>query len=143
MPATGWEIRVFESGGELNRRHHIPMNRNRIKDTGHLEVMDSSSMSNQNQNLAHDLIGVWWLLSREDVAADGSTRTEPTLGSDPLGILTYSPGHFAAQFMKRDRSSIEETENSVAGKNNTAAVGGYDAYFGTYEVTEVNGAICL
>ncbi len=106
-----------------------------------MEAMDSSSIAKRSRELARDMIGVWWLLSREDVAADGTARTEPSLGSNPLGILTYAPSHFAAQFMKRDRSDLEVSESSMAGENNTGAVGGYDAYFGTYEVNEVDGGV--
>ena len=77
--------------------------------------------------------GTWRLLSRIDRAADGSTREEPSLGSDPVAILTYAAGHFAAQFMKRDRASAPGVS---ATHNNTGAVGGYDAYFGTYQVID-------
>ncbi len=103
--------------------------------------MGSSANSKPTRNLAHDLIGVWWLLSREDFAVDGSRRIDPTLGADPLGILTFAPGRFAAQFMKRDRSSDTGTETPAQGQNNTGAIGGYDAYFGTYEVDESSGEV--
>ncbi len=75
--------------------------------------------------------GTWRLLSRIDRAADGSVRDEPSLGSDPLALLTYAKGSFAAQFMKRDRTTAQSV---AATQNNTGAVGGYDAYFGRYEV---------
>ena len=89
----------------------------------------------------HDFTGVWWLLAREDEAADGSTRIDPTLGPDAKGILTYANGRFAAQFMKRNRSDVSDTSNPSLGKNNTGAVGGYDAYFGTYSVDEKTGDV--
>jgi hypothetical protein len=98
-------------------------------------------MLNRHEEFAASIIGVWWLRSRIDTAHDGSIRAEPSLGSDPLGILTYSPGRFAAQFMKRDRSIVSNSEASVAGQNNTAAIGGYDAYFGTYEVDPDTGEV--
>ena len=80
------------------------------------------------------LRGSWELLSRIDRAADGGERKEPTLGSDPIAYLVFdAKGRFAAQFMKRDRSS---TVNVPARGNNTAAVDGYDAYFGTYQVDD-------
>jgi len=96
-------------------------------------------------DVTHDFTGVWWLLSREDRAADGSVRIDPTLGPDAKGILTYANGRFAAQFMKRDRTDIPDTGNPLLGKNNTGAVGGYDAYFGSYSVDEETGAVmhCL
>lgn len=85
--------------------------------------------------------GVWWLLSRNDQARDGSPREEPTLGSDALGILTYANGRFAAQFMKRDRRNVEYGGTLANGPNNTTAVGGYDAYFGTYRVDPSTGQV--
>jgi lipocalin-like protein len=103
--------------------------------------MASREATNSRHELARNMIGVWWLLSRIDLAADGSLRIDPALGAEPFGILTYAPSHFAAQFMKRDRSTDFEAETSVQGQNNTGAIGGYDAYFGTYEVNEMSGEV--
>jgi hypothetical protein len=50
-------------------------------------------------------------------------------------------GHFAAQFMKRDRSSAAPETARPAAANNSRAVGGYDAYFGTYGVDDVEGTV--
>jgi len=98
-------------------------------------------MSDYRDKLTHDFTGVWWLLSREDRAIDGSIRIDPTLGPDAKGILTYANGRFAAQFMKRDRSDVSNTASPSSGQNNTVAVGGYDAYFGTYSVDEKSGDV--
>jgi len=65
----------------------------------------------------------------------------PFLGSDPIAILVYSKKYFAAQFMKKDRSLESITQATSAGQNNTAAIGGYDAYFGTYKVNEETGDV--
>jgi hypothetical protein len=43
--------------------------------------------------------------------------------------------------MKRDRSEEENLSERVQAKNNTAALNGYDAYFGTYRVDETAGTI--
>ena len=91
--------------------------------------------------MSDEFTGVWWLLSREDRAADGSIRIDPTLGPDAKGILTYANGRFAAQFMKRDRSNTADTTIRSSGRNNTGAVSGYDAYFGTYSVNENTGDV--
>ena len=88
-----------------------------------------------------DFEGVWWLLSREDRARDGSPRVDPTLGSDALGILTYANGRFAAQFMKRDRTTQANPAPALTGNNNTTALGGYDAYFGTYSLDPATGEV--
>src|SRR3569833_1441624 len=102
--------------------------------------MSSPILTPPSGDLAAALCGTWWLQTREDRTKDGQKRIDPTLGADPIGMLSYSGTHFAAQFMKRDRS--EDTGGQVtsySGSNNTVAVDGYDAYFGTYEVDEHTG----
>jgi len=103
--------------------------------------MNQQVLAKPSGNLSRDMQGVWWLLSREDYNKDGIRKIDPVLGSDPIAILTYSKDHFAAQFMKRDRSTIAATQPSNTGSNNTNAVGGYDAYFGKYEVDEESGKV--
>jgi hypothetical protein len=85
--------------------------------------------------------GVWWLQSREDRTMGGEKRIDPVLGADPVGILSYAKDHFAAQFMKRDRTGESAPAAINPAKNNTSAVGGYDAYFGTYKVDEQTGKV--
>ena len=94
-----------------------------------------------SENLSQKIKGVWWLLSREDYTKDGEKRIDPVLGANPLGILSYAKDHFAAQFMKRDRTEELENQISYSAQNNTVAAGGYDAYFGTYEVDEETGMV--
>ena len=92
-------------------------------------------------SLARDLIGTWRLLSRIDRDASGRLVDEPTLGSDPLALLFFDgAGNFAAQFMKRDRS-VGVAAPAFTGQNNTTAIGGYDAYFGTYEVDQTSSDV--
>lgn len=93
------------------------------------------------KDLAVKIQGVWWLLSREDWTRNGERRIDPVLGADPIGILCYAKNHFAAQFMKRDRTLDGNGQTFSAGENNTAAVGGYDAYFGIYDVDEDAGRV--
>jgi hypothetical protein len=103
--------------------------------------MDTQTSPAVSTGLAKALTGLWWLLTREDRTKDGQRRIDPTLGADPVGILTYGGNHFAAQFMKRDRTENAVNRVSYSGQNNTVAVGGYDAYFGTYEVNEETGKV--
>lgn len=103
--------------------------------------MSTETHSHTTGDLATAIQGVWWLLSREDYTKDGQHRIDPILGQDPLGILTYARTHFAAQFMKRDRTNNDTTQVVHSGQNNTIAVGGYDAYFGTYKVDEETGRV--
>lgn len=92
-------------------------------------------------SLSSELPGTWVLQSRIDVTPNGERRPDPLLGEDPVALLIYDrTGHFAAQFMKRDR--LERVEAAPANaRNNTQARGGYDAYFGTYSVDDANGTV--
>ena len=92
-------------------------------------------------DLGTAILGIWKLKSREDVDATGHVHIDPFLGRDPLGILCFGPTHFAAQFMKRDRSRQENILQRVQAENNTAGVDGYDAYFGTYSIDETAGTL--
>jgi hypothetical protein len=103
--------------------------------------MKNVSLPPLTANLASKILGIWMLKSREDVDAGGQILIDPFMGRDPIGILCFGPSHFAAQFMKRDRSDEERAPQRVQAKNNTAAVNGYDAYFGTYSVDEATGTI--
>ncbi|HVW15890.1 MAG TPA: lipocalin-like domain-containing protein [Mucilaginibacter sp.] len=103
--------------------------------------MTLKKLSEPTKNLAAKMQGVWWLLSREDHTKDGQRRVDPILGSDPLAILAYAKDRFSAQFMKRDRTDVQAVQAPQAGQNNTAAMGGYDAYFGSYKVDERTGQV--
>ena len=103
--------------------------------------MKKASLPPPTGNLAATILGIWKLKSREDVDAAGQVHIDPFLGRDPLGILCFGPTHFAAQFMKRDRSRQENVPPRVWAENNTVAVNGYDAYFGTYTVDEIGGTL--
>jgi hypothetical protein len=85
-----------------------------------------------------ELVGTWKLLSREDVGTDGQRRVDPILGAKPVAYLIYdATGHFSAQFMRRDRTAVEQptaTTRPPGSGNNSHAVNGYDAYFGSYTV---------
>lgn len=92
-------------------------------------------------SLSSSLPGSWLLQSRIDVRPSGDRHPDPLLGEDPVALLIYDrTGHFSAQFMKRDRSSVAQAAPPNA-KNNTQAQGGYDAYFGTYSVDDANGTV--
>ncbi len=92
--------------------------------------------------LSETLIGTWKLTSREDRTLDDEPRVDPSLGADPVALLTYDRGgNFAAQFMKRKRDARPEISVAKAGPNNSRARGGYDAYFGTYSVDDARGTV--
>ena len=87
------------------------------------------------------LPGTWKLISRIDCTDGGERRVEPSLGEDPVALLYYDQsGNFAAQFMKRDRSSLIG-DLAASASNNSRAQGGYDAYFGTYTIDETEKTV--
>src|SRR3954471_23044876 len=99
-------------------------------------------MPELDQPLSVALPGTWELLSRRDVTDAGEPRVDPALGADPVALLMYDrSGHFAAQFMKRDRSALAVADAPATGANNSRAQGGYDAYFGTYAVDDAAGIV--
>ena len=99
-------------------------------------------MSTANPPLSAMLPGTWELLSRIDITDAGERRVDPSLGEDPVALLIYDrSGHFAAQFMKRDRTPGAAADVPAAGANNSRAQGGYDAYFGTYQVDDAAGTV--
>jgi hypothetical protein len=103
--------------------------------------MSQYLLSKPTGKLALQIKGIWWLISREDWTGAGQQRIDPVLGPDPIAILAYGPSHFAAQFMKRDRSAENTIQSSFSSVNNTQAIGGYDAYFGIYAVNEETGQV--
>jgi hypothetical protein len=103
--------------------------------------MTAAPLPAPTRDLAQAILGIWSLQTREDLDDSGQRRTDPGLGADPLGMLCFAPGHFAAQFMKRDRSSAPGAGDLPPALNNSGAVAGYDAYFGTYELDRDAGTI--
>lgn len=94
-----------------------------------------------NDPLSAALVGTWQLESRTDRTQSGERRSEPSLGADPIALLYYdASGHFAAQFMKRQRDGAG-VNTAASASNNTRAIGGYDAYFGTYTVDDATGTV--
>ena len=105
-------------------------------------TMNPEPLPAQETDLAHSIVGMWGLAAREDYDDNGSRLIDPHLGADPIGMLTFSQDHFSAQFSKRDRS--EPTESvAVQTANNSAAINGYDAYFGRYWIDETGQAIVV
>jgi hypothetical protein len=81
-------------------------------------------------------------MSRVDRDSAGNLVPEPSLGSDPTGYLIYdAAGHVAVQLMKTHRGSNPCEVTAPAQGNNLAQVGGYDAYFGRYEVDWKAGTV--
>lgn len=145
QPENAASVRLaLRLGGALDRRIEL---RGRPADVYVVPLPPEGSAGSPDIALSSRLVGTWILRSRVDRAADGSPRVDPHLGADPLGILVYDrSGNFAAQFMRRDRPAVAAATAVVAaaakpGANNSSAVGGYDAYFGTYRVDDATGDV--
>jgi hypothetical protein len=105
--------------------------------------MENTFLPAPTKDLAISIRGIWKLRSRVDTDESGERRVDPVLGADPLGVLCFASNYFAAQFMKRDRSAKGNTPAPAQGRNNSSAVDGYDAYFGTYELDERAGTLTI
>jgi hypothetical protein len=88
------------------------------------------------------MLGLWRLLSRQDHDASGKPHLDPIMGPSPSGLLCFGPTHFAAQFMNADRSAAAAAP-AASGPNNSGAVNGYDAYFGTYSIDATAGTVTV
>jgi hypothetical protein len=105
------------------------------------EFSMASVASIGNLVLSARLPGTWRLHSRIDVDGTGKEVPDPALDSAPVALLFYDrTGNFAAQFMNPNRNQIFAEGPAIA-KNNTQAVGGYDAYFGKYAVDDATGVV--
>jgi [ribosomal protein S5]-alanine N-acetyltransferase len=139
MPANQASIRLLEKLGlRYQRMVRVPPN----ECDSMLFSTEAGKGGRGDAPLAQALVGTWELLSREDRTPGGEPRLEPSLGRDPVALLYFdAAGHFAAQFMKRDRGAAPEPEAGGPAANNSRARGGYDAYFGTYLVDEASGVV--
>jgi hypothetical protein len=81
----------------------------------------------------------------------GNQHVCPILGAEPLGFLAFTERRFSAQFMRRGREveaaavreAVREPAEPRPAANNTGAVGGYDAYFGTYDLDPAGGTVAV
>jgi hypothetical protein len=107
--------------------------------------MQTEPLPQPTADLAHAMVGIWRLLTREDYDGSGRRVIDPVMGADPLGILSFSQTHFATQFMRRDRGAgaavAAATSPAIPGANNSLASNGYDAYFGTYTLDAPAGLV--
>jgi len=92
--------------------------------------------------LALQLVGTGGLFRGRIALPQASGESIQASALAPIALLAYdTAGNFTAQFMKRDRSTDAIVATGRASVNNSAAVNGYDAYFGTYTVDEASGSV--
>jgi hypothetical protein len=90
------------------------------------------------------LVGTWKLVSIEERDAGGKLVTPLDYGPDPVGLIMYdATGHMAAQAMRRGRPRLDfqDDVHRATPEQAKAALVGYNAYFGTYEVDERAGVV--
>ena len=87
------------------------------------------------------LVGTWRLVSFVYELANGAEI--PAYGERPLGLLVYDAnGFMTAQIMNPDRPRFVSGDRRTGTLDELhAAVEGYIAYFGTYEVDEAEGIV--
>lgn len=79
-----------------------------------------------NDAIRGQFVGAWRLASLEQEGADGKTHT-----SDSTGLLVFTrDGHMSVQVMERNPQA-----QTAAGPEKYSQ-GGYEASFGTYEISE-------
>lgn len=92
-------------------------------------------------SVTEQLIGTWTLVRFEYELANGATVA--AYGPRPAGLLVYDGnGMMSAQIMNPDRPRfVSGDRRSGTYEELHAAVEGYIAYFGTYEVDEAGGCV--
>ena len=91
--------------------------------------------------LRDKLVGIWTLVGAEFRRSDGAVAD--LYGPNPSGMIVYgSGGEVAVQIMRAGRPSFSGDDlRSATAAEAQAAVGGYMAYFGRYDVDEVEGSV--
>ena len=92
----------------------------------------------QQKSLKDQLAGSWMVVSNDNTAPDG-TKRQP-FGPNPKGLLILSPdGHYTQIITRADQSKFK-ANNRLQGtpEENTAAVHGTTATFGTWSTDEAN-----
>jgi hypothetical protein len=86
-------------------------------------------------------VGTWRLIGTDFRDADGNPH-QP-YGEHPSGVLIYDAnGHMAGQIVRMDRPRFSGNSVFKATRDELrAAIEGYVAYFGTYEINAQDGTI--
>jgi hypothetical protein len=92
---------------------------------------------------ATGLVGAWRLVSIDERDAQGKRVTPLDYGAEPIGLLIYTAtGQMSAQAMRRGRARLPSDDVHLAPPEQAkAALVGYNAYFGTFEVRPREGLV--
>jgi hypothetical protein len=106
-------------------------------------VLSSGFATAQQKSLKEQLIGTWTIVSNDNVAPDGTKRQ--LFGPNPKGILVLAAnGHYTQIIVHPDRPNFK-VNNRLEGtpEENTAAVHGTTATFGTWSVDEASTTLIV
>ena len=86
-------------------------------------------------------IGAWRLVAFEEDGSDG--KVVYPYGKDAAGLLVYeASGRMSVQIMKRNRAPLSSGDwRSLPAEEIKDAIEGFTAFFGSYEVDEVNSIV--
>jgi hypothetical protein len=102
-----------------------------------------SAATSQQRSLKEQLVGIWTLVSNDNIAPDGAKRQ--IFGANPTGILIYEAnGRYAQIFLRPGRPKFK-ANNRLRGtpEEIKAAYEGALVHFGTWSVSEEDKTIVL
>jgi len=102
-------------------------------------ALPTDHAASQQKSLKEQLTGIWTLVSTVNTAPDGTKQL--LLGDNPKGILILdASGHYAMINLRGDVPKFK-SNNRLKGtpEENTAAVHGTVAHFGTWSVDDATG----
>ena len=100
-----------------------------------LALLPGNALS-QQKPLKDQLVGIWVIVSNDNIAPDGTKRQ--IYGPNPKGLLILDPsGRFAQIFVRPDRPKFKAgNRQEGTAEENKAVVQGTAATFGTWSVDE-------
>ena len=93
------------------------------------------------QQVRDQLLGAWQLLSIVAIAPDGTTTN--TLGDNPVGQISYTPGGQMSAVLQRTDRPVQpgSTAREATGAEAVAGWRSFIAYFGSYSIDLEAGAV--
>jgi hypothetical protein len=119
----------------MNRRTTIALGTTALLGLG---VTLSGSAFAQQKSLKEQITGTWAIVSNDNTAADGIKKQ--AFGPNPKGYMVLSPeGRYVQILINSDRAKFK-ANSRIQGtpEENTAAVHGTTASFGTWSVDEAS-----
>ena len=125
----------------MNRRTVIGLTTTAMLCTG--VVFSASHAVAQQKSLKEQVSGTWTIVSNDNIAADGTKRQ--LFGPNPKGILVLAANGQYTQIIVNPAVSKFKINNRLQGtpEENTAAVRGTTATFGTWSVDEANKVVIV